>query len=161
MNKESNRIETGSKVAIIGGGPAGSLFALYLIRYAKETGICPEITIYQDRNFHEPGPKGCKGCAGILSLSLLRNLEELGLNLPDEIVQSKIDNYAVHSPYTSISISNPEKGIQIISVYRGGGLVRHLIRYPKFLALDILEVLSLKNWLDQARRIRLISQGRI
>ncbi len=121
MNKASNKIETGSKVAIIGGGPAGSFFALYLLHYARERGIHPEITIYQGRNFNEAGPKGCKGCAGILSISLIRNLGELDLSLPEEVIQGKIEHYAVHSPYTSISISNPEKGIDIVSIYRGGG----------------------------------------
>ena len=121
MNEGSERIETGSKVAIIGGGPAGSLFALYLLHYAGERGTYPEITIYQQRIFDEPGPKGCKGCAGILSISLLRNLSELSLTMPEEIIQSKIEQYTVHSPYTSIAISNPEKEIEIVSIYRGGG----------------------------------------
>jgi len=33
--KDSNKIETNSKVAIIGGGPAGSFFTLYLLHYAS------------------------------------------------------------------------------------------------------------------------------
>ncbi len=114
-------METGSEVAIIGGGPAGSFFALYLLHYARERGMRPEVTIYQQRNFDEPGPKGCKGCAGILSQPLLRNLGEINLSVPEEIIQSKIEHYAVHSPYATISISNPEKGIEIASVYRGSG----------------------------------------
>ncbi len=121
MSKGPEQIETGSKVAIVGGGPAGSFFALYLLHYAAERGICPEITIYQERNFNALGPKGCKGCAGIPSINLTRNLHELNLRLPEEIIQAKIKRYIVYSPYTSISISNPEKGIEITSVYRGGG----------------------------------------
>jgi len=121
MSRYSNKIATGSKIAIIGGGPAGSFFALYLLHYTKENGIQPDITIYQERNFDELGPKGCKGCAGILSMSLLGNLDELGLAIPAEIIQRKIDHYTVHSPYASITISNPEKELQIVSVYRGGG----------------------------------------
>ena len=124
------KLETGSKVAIIGGGPAGCFFALYLLRYAAEKGVRPKITIYEQRNFNELGPKGCKGCAGILSMSLLRNLGELGLTMPDEIIQSKIEHYAVHSPYTSISISNPEKGAQIASIYRGGGPLKSRYENP-------------------------------
>ncbi|MBI3931624.1 MAG: FAD-dependent oxidoreductase [Chloroflexi bacterium] len=119
--KDSKKIETNSTVAIIGGGPAGSFFALYLLHYARQRGIYPEITIYQQSNFDELGPKGCKGCAGILSMSLLRNLGELELTIPAEVIQSKIEHYAVHSPYTSISLSNPEKGMKIASIYRGGG----------------------------------------
>ncbi len=115
------RIETGSTVAIVGGGPAGSFFALYLLKYARERGIRPEITIYEPRSFVEPGPKGCKGCAGILSMSLFRDLSDLGLTLPEEIIQRRIERYAVHSPYTSITLSKPERGMQIVSVYRGSG----------------------------------------
>lgn len=121
MNKDSYKIRNGSKVAIIGGGPAGSFFALYLLHYVMEMGIRPEITIYQQRDFSSLGPKGCKGCAGILSTSLVRNLDELGLSIPEELIQSKIERYTIHSPYTSISISNPERGVVIDSIYRGGG----------------------------------------
>jgi flavin-dependent dehydrogenase len=124
------KIENGSKVAIVGGGPAGSLFALYLFHYTRLKGIRPKITIYEQRNADELGSKGCKGCAGILSLSLLRNLEELTLKMPDDIIQSKIDHYAVHSPYNSISISNPERGRQIVCVYRGGGPRESLYENP-------------------------------
>lgn len=134
MNRYASRIESGSKIAIIGGGPAGSLFALFLRRFAAEKDIRPEITIYQERDFDRLGPKGCKGCAGILSISLLENLHGLGLKIPDEIIQSQIDHYAVHSPYTSISISNPERGIQIVSIYRGGG--PRLSHYEERISFD-------------------------
>ena len=143
MNRYLNKIATGSKIAIIGGGPAGSFFALHLLHYAKEHGIQPDITIYQERSFDELGPKGCKGCAGILSMSLLKNLGELGLTIPEEIIQRKIDHYTVHSPYISITISNPEKELQIVSVYRGGG--------PRI--SDYGHPISFDGWLlGQARR---------
>ncbi len=132
--KEPIRLETNSKVAIIGGGPAGSFFALHLLRYAEERGITPEITIYQERDFDKLGPKGCKSCAGILSISLFKNLKELELTIPETIIQTKIDHYAVHSPYTSISISNPEKEMRIISVYRGGG--PRISHYEKRISFD-------------------------
>lgn len=121
MNKGLNRVETGVRVAIVGGGPAGSFFALYLLHYTREKGIQPDITIYEQRDKNERGPKGCKGCAGILSMFLLRDLNELGLTLPEEIIQSRIESYVVHSPSSTISISNPEKGAEIVSIYRGGG----------------------------------------
>jgi NADH dehydrogenase len=115
------KIETGSRVAIVGGGPASVFFAFYLQRYGGQENIHPEITIYQQRNFAEGGPKGCKGCAGIVSVSLLRNLEELGLSIPGEVIQNKITAYTIHSPHTSISITSSEKEKQIVSIYRGGG----------------------------------------
>lgn len=115
------KIETGSRVAIVGGGPAGVLFAFYLQRYGEQKNIRPEITVYQQRNFAEGGPKGCKGCAGILSVSIFNNLEELGLTIPEGVIQNRITAYTIHSPHTSISITNPEKEKEIVSIYRGGG----------------------------------------
>jgi 2-polyprenyl-6-methoxyphenol hydroxylase-like FAD-dependent oxidoreductase len=96
MARDTMRFETGSRVAIVGGGPAGAIFALYLQRYGEQENIRPEITVYQQRNFAEGGPKGCKGCAGILSVSLLSNLEELGLTIPGEVIQNRIQ----HTPFT-------------------------------------------------------------
>ncbi len=121
VKQDLGGIENGSRVAVVGGGPSGSFFALYLLKYAKERGIHPEITIYEPRNFAKLGPSGCKGCAGILSMLMLRNLSDLGITLPEEIIKRRIEHYSVHSPYTSITISKPESDTQIISVYRGGG----------------------------------------
>ncbi|HEX7475164.1 MAG TPA: hypothetical protein VF318_04295, partial [Dehalococcoidales bacterium] len=121
MKQDLGRIETGSRVAVIGGGPAGCFFSLFLMKYARELGKRPQITIYEPRDFYQPGHQGCKGCAGILSVSLLHNLTELGLSLPEEVIQNRIERYTVHSPYTSITFSNPETGTQIFSVYRGSG----------------------------------------
>ncbi len=111
----------GFRIAVIGGGPAGSFFALYLLRYARERGVLPDVTIYEQRDFSAHGPKGCKGCAGILSPSLTGNLDEIGLSLPDNLVKARIERYIVHSPYTSISIGKPREQVEIASVYRGGG----------------------------------------
>lgn len=121
MEPGPHKLRDGSRVAVIGGGPAGSLFSIYFLRYANERRIHTEITIYEQRNFDSQGPEGCKGCAGILSIPFLKNLHELDLILPEEVIQNEIMQYAVHSPYTSISISNPEKEVHIASVYRGGG----------------------------------------
>jgi NADH:ubiquinone reductase (H+-translocating) len=121
MIRDAYKLRTGSRVAIIGGGPAGCFFAAYLLQYAHECGIKPEITIYEPRDFSEAGPRACKGCAGILSIPLLKNLVEIGLEIPEEIIQRRIEHYTVQSPYTSITISNPETDTKIVSVYRGGG----------------------------------------
>lgn len=121
VSAESIRTGSRTRVAVIGGGPTGSFFALYLLEFAHKAGRQFDITIYQERDFSKLGPAGCKGCAGILSMTLVENLKELNLTIPEEIIQSKLEHYAVHSPYSSITISNPEKGVKIYSVYRGGG----------------------------------------
>jgi flavin-dependent dehydrogenase len=121
MNTEQYKMTSGSKIAIVGGGPAGCFFALYLHHYAKDYGIKPDITIYDSRDFGGSGSKGCKGCAGILSSSLLGSLAEIHLTLSDEVIQQRIDGYNILSPYTSITMSNPDKDAQVVSVFRGSG----------------------------------------
>jgi NADH dehydrogenase len=134
MKQYPYRLTDGSKVAIIGGGPAGSFFALYLLHFAWMKGIRPDITIYQDRSFDALGPKGCKGCAGIASPMLIKNLAKIGLTIPPEVIQSKINRFVVHSPYATLDISNPEKDLQIASFYRGGG--PRFSHYEKNISFD-------------------------
>jgi NADH:ubiquinone reductase (H+-translocating) len=121
MNTEKYKMTEDSRVAVVGGGPAGCFFALYLHQYALDHGFKPDITIYESRDFGRPGLRGCKGCAGILSSSLLSSLAELQLTLPEEIIQQRIDGYNILSPYTSITMSNPDKDAQVVSVFRGSG----------------------------------------
>ncbi len=136
MDKNSHQIADGSEIAVIGGGPAACFFSLYLLRYARERGFAPRITIYRQRNFDEPGPRGCKGCAGILSSTFVKNLAELNLELPDAIIQNPIERFAVHSPYATVDITNPE-ATTIGSIYRGGG--------PR--VSSYAEKISFDNWL--------------
>ena len=119
--KNQRELKTGDRVAIIGGGPAGSFFALCLQRLAAAKGISPQVTIFQERNFDELGPKGCKGCVGLLSINLLANLRELDLSIPNDIIQSHIDQYAVHSPFSSIILNKSKNEPQILAIFRGGG----------------------------------------
>jgi flavin-dependent dehydrogenase len=121
MSTVKFKLMDSSRVAIVGGGPAGCFFALYLNHYVRDYGIKPDITIYESRNFGGSGFRGCKGCAGILSSSLLSSLAEIRLTLPEEVIQQRIDGYNILSPYTSITMSNPDKNAQVVSVFRGGG----------------------------------------
>ncbi|MEW6033257.1 MAG: hypothetical protein AB1603_00185 [Chloroflexota bacterium] len=117
----SNRLENGSRVGVIGGGPAGSFFALFLLKYARAKGVDLEVDIYEWRSFSDPGPKGCNRCAGILSASLLKNLKELDLVVPEEVIRVHISSYYLHSPFGVIHVDNPDPGAEILSVFRGGG----------------------------------------
>lgn len=116
------RLEDGSQVCIVGGGPAGSFAALHLLKLAQERDLRLEVRIYEPR---EPtcvlGPRSCKGCAGILSSTLVRNLSLLGLGVPSAVVQSELHAYAVHVPGQMTKIEQPDPRRRIFSVYRGGG----------------------------------------
>lgn len=115
------RLVDGSRVCIIGGGPAGSLSALHLLHLARQRGIELEITIFEPRNHMALGPKGCKGCAGILSTRMLNALATLDLALPEELIQSELHSYTLHVDGEGLQIDQPDATRRIVSVFRGGG----------------------------------------
>jgi flavin-dependent dehydrogenase len=115
------RLENGSRVVIVGGGPAGSFAALHLLRYAAETNLRLDVTILEARDFNRPGPGGCNKCAGILSTSLIHNLESLRLNVPPDVIQSELNTYVLHLGEIELSIQQPDPHQRILSVYRGSG----------------------------------------
>jgi len=106
---------------VLGGGPAGSFFSLYFLRYAASARIDLQVDIYEWRDFSDKGPKGCNRCAGILSASLLKNLKELEISIPEEVIKAHVDSYFLHSPFGVIRLPNPEPDAEILSVFRGGG----------------------------------------
>lgn len=60
-------LEDGARVGVVGGGPAGSLFAYFLLRFARQIDLDVRVEIYEPRDFTQPGPQGCNMCCGIVS----------------------------------------------------------------------------------------------
>ncbi|RPI80257.1 MAG: NAD(P)/FAD-dependent oxidoreductase [Chloroflexi bacterium] len=114
-------LEEGSRVCIVGGGPAGSFSALHLLHYARQKGIHLELLIFEPRDQSSLGSRGCKGCAGILSTRLLTGLAAVDVTLSKEVIQSELHSYAVHVDGDIIRIGQPDSSRKIVSVYRGGG----------------------------------------
>lgn len=110
-----------SRVAIVGAGPAGSLFALHLSRFARQVGLRLRITLFEPRLFESPGPAGCNKCAGILSSSLVHNLSRLGLCVPDHVIANRIGGYRLHTCHGSVEAHQPHPLEPILSVFRGCG----------------------------------------
>ncbi len=115
------QLVNGSRVVIVGGGPAGSFSALHLLRLASEAGLRLDVTIVEARDFARPGPGGCNQCAGILSSRLVRHLAELDLSLPPEVVQSELAGYRLHLGSHEVPLLRPDPDRRIVSVYRGSG----------------------------------------
>jgi len=114
-------LEDGSKVAVIGGGPAGSFFSFFLLKMAEAIDLEIEVDIYEPRSFSHCGPAGCNHCGGIVSESLVQILAAEGINLPAKVVQRGIESYVVHMDVGSVSIESPAREQRIAALYRGNG----------------------------------------
>ncbi len=100
-------LKDGSRVAVIGGGPAGSFFTFFLLKMAEAIDLDIEVDIYEPRSFRRCGPAGCNHCGGIVSESLVQILAAEGINLPPEVVQRGIESYVVHMDVGSVAIQSP------------------------------------------------------
>lgn len=120
--KESDlKLTDGSRVGVVGGGPAGSFFSYFLLEIARRVGRNIHVDIYEPRNFELPGPAGCNMCGGIISESLVQNLAAEGIVLPPFVVQRGIDSYVLHMDVGKVRIDTPLHEKRIAAVYRGSG----------------------------------------
>ena len=115
------KLEDGSRVGVIGAGPAGSLFSYFLFDIAGRVGLDLHVDIYESRDFLQASPQGCNMCGGIVSESLVQNLASEGLNLPPSVVQRGIDSYHLHMDVGSVRIETPLHEMRIGAVHRGAG----------------------------------------
>ncbi len=114
-------LRDGSRVGIIGGGPAGSLCAFFLLRFSRAWGIALQVDVYEPRDFTVPGPRGCNMCGGIVSESLVQALADEGIDLPPSVVQRGIDSYVLNTDEDAVTIATPTREKRIAAVHRGGG----------------------------------------
>ncbi len=115
------KLESDSRVAVIGSGPAGSFFSYFLLDMTHRLGIDVELDIYDPRDFSVIGPTGCNMCGGIISESLVQMLATEGINLPTTVVQRGIDSYMLHTDLGSVRIDTPLQEKRIASIHRGTG----------------------------------------
>jgi len=115
------RLDSGSRVAVVGGGPAGAFFSYFLLEMADRVGMELSVDIYEPRDFSKPAPIGCNMCGGIISESLVQLLATEGINLPPTVVQRGIDSYVMHMDVGTVRIDPPRREKRIAAVHRGGG----------------------------------------
>src|SRR5512141_2261748 len=120
-NPSSLSLDEGSRVAVIGGGPAGSFFSYFLLDMAERTGLKIRVDIYEPRDFDTPGPTGCNMCGGVLYESLVQSLAVDGINLPESVVQRGIDHNVLHFDIGSVGIQTPRCEKRIATTFRGIG----------------------------------------
>ncbi|MBI4595875.1 MAG: hypothetical protein HY730_05785 [Candidatus Tectomicrobia bacterium] len=125
-----------TRIAVIGGGPGGSFFSLFALQWAEKLGLDISISIFDRKDFNQPGPKGCNMCAGAISFSLINRMKEIGVNLAPPVIQHEINGFCVHSSEDAAALRLlPEA--KIYSVFRGGGPRRNdlgqLVSFDQFL----------------------------
>src|SRR3990170_2943682 len=115
------RLHDGSRIGVVGGGPAGSLCAYFLLTFARRMDLHLCLDIYEPRDFTQTGPDGCNMCGGIVSESLVQALAVEGIGLPPSVVQRGIDSYVLCTVGNRVRIDMPSKEKRIAAVHRGGG----------------------------------------
>ncbi len=122
-NSKEFLLKDGSKIAIIGGGPAGSFFAHFAARFAREMGLNISITIFDKKSFILKGPEGCNMCAGVISERLVDKLQKEHIEIPQSRVQRVIDGYYFQTQNGGVLLKHPDpsRRSKIITVFRGNG----------------------------------------
>jgi flavin-dependent dehydrogenase len=111
----------GSRIAVVGGGPAGSFFSYYALEYARRFGLEIKLDIYEAKDFTKIGAGGCNHCGGIISESLVQEMATDGIIIPSEVIQRGIHSYTMHTEQGSRVILAPSDEQRIASVFRGCG----------------------------------------
>jgi flavin-dependent dehydrogenase len=94
-------------VLIVGGGPAGCSCALTLVSLAQQLGRRVKVTLFEHKQFG----RHYNQCMGVLSPPILQLMKEcLGLDLPFELVQRRIDGYYLHTDKRSILLKDLSAG---------------------------------------------------
>ena len=114
-------LKNGSKVCVIGGGPAGSFFTYFLLDLADRLDIHLELDNIEAKDFKCLGPSGCNHCGGIISESLVQLLSAEGIAFPSSVIRRGIDSYVMHTEYDTVKIETPLHEKRIGSVFRGSG----------------------------------------
>jgi len=119
-------LEENNTVVVIGGGPAGAFFCLHLLRRSRELHRKVRVVVIErrrqgadqaGRGFVD-GWRGCTYCAGGVSPRLNDVLKRLHLQLPAEVVQSRIHSITVQGYWKNIELQVPDDR-EILSVFRG------------------------------------------
>ncbi len=120
-HQTDTQLDNGSRVAVVGGGPAGSFFSYFLREAAERLGREIAVDVFEPRDFSGVGPVACNMCGGIISESLVQNLAAEGIVLPADVIQRGIDSYMLHMDVGTTRIETPLEEMRIGAVYRATG----------------------------------------
>lgn len=108
-------LKDGGRVAIVGGGPGGSSCAIALMRRSRRMGRGIEVFLFEPKEFGAHYNQ----CAGVLSPPLQETLSrELGVVLPKELLQRRIQGYTLYSERDAIFLPTEREGEATFAVRR-------------------------------------------
>jgi flavin-dependent dehydrogenase len=114
-------LENGSRIAVVGSGPAGSFFSYFLLKMARDVDLEVELDLWEPRSFSRCGPAGCNHCGGVVSETLVQMLAAEGIELPVDVVQRAVESYVIHMDAGTVAVESPVHERRIASLYRGNG----------------------------------------
>src|SRR3954469_25805506 len=111
-------LQSGNTIGIAGAGPAGSFFAIELLRRARALGLNLRVKIFDGKSFAKKGAPGCNMCAGAVGHNLIEEIEHATTVIPREVIHYELAGYAVHYNDASATLAN-DPARKIYGVYRG------------------------------------------
>ncbi|MBN1766197.1 MAG: FAD/NAD(P)-binding protein [Sedimentisphaerales bacterium] len=122
-NKEELKLQANDRVAVIGAGPSGSLFAYCLLRLAHQQKLPLRVTIYDPHDFFQSGPFHCNKCAGVLNNSFCEHLERIGIDVDQagHLIQSRLKGYLWSTENSCQRIDMPAGWQPCRTVFRANG----------------------------------------
>jgi flavin-dependent dehydrogenase len=112
-----------ARFAIVGGGPAGAFFAIFLLREAQRLNKDVDVVIVERKTMIKIGDdswwsKGCNFGAGGVSPRLNAIMEKARIHVPAEIIRGEINRIWIQGMWKNIPLKVP-KQMKMYSVFRG------------------------------------------
>src|SRR3990172_8525653 len=119
MNKKASQalsveLENGSKIVVVGAGPAGCFFAIKMLKAARQCGKKIAVILVEKKSrakFENDlciSTEGCNFCAGGISPRLADVLSREGMPMPKEIIKNTISAVIIHNNWKNIELRVPK-----------------------------------------------------
>lgn len=120
------QLENESSIIVVGGGPAGAFFAIEALSRARSLGRRIKVVIIEQKERSQGRDdlrsaaycEGCNHCAGGISPRLVDVLNNSGISLTPEIIQSEVDSITIQGNWKHIELKVPP-GRKMYAVFRG------------------------------------------
>jgi len=148
------------RIAVVGGGPAGALFACFAFFFARQVERPIDVTIYEPRDFSRGARPGCNMCAGLIPTHVLDEMAEIGIFLPPRVIRNRISDYSLHVSAGRLDVAQPDKKASVVSVFRGNGPLQPPPKLPISLDAFLLSEAVARGAQLRPLPVRSINLGR-